>query len=103
MKESIYAYVFFSILLITLFSTFIISVKDMKNSTNIYEGYVTSIKHKDNIDRYITDDRYIVEIKKGDKQNSFHISPQEYKAVKVGMYLVWNDEDSKIEELRERE
>lgn len=102
MKESICAYVFVSILLITLFSTFIISIRDMKNNTDIYEGYVTSIKHKDNIDRYITDDRYIVKIEKGDKQNSFYISPQEYKAVRVGMYLVWNEEDNKIEELRER-
>lgn len=102
MKESIWTYVFISILLITLFSTFIISIRDMKNNTDIYEGYVTSIKHKDNIDRYITDDKYMVKIKKGNKQNIFYISPQEYRVVKVGMYLVWNEEDNKIEELRER-
>ena len=100
MKEAILFNVFVSILVIMLFSAFYISTKDMKNNTNIYEGEVIGIKHKQSTGRYSPKDRYIVNIEKDGKQNSLRVSQVEYKAIKVGMYLVWNQEESKVEELR---
>lgn len=101
MKKAIGVYVFVSILLIMLFSTFYVSLKDMNDNTDIYEGEVISIKHNNSIDRYNPRDRYIVDIEKDGKQNSFRVSQVEYKAIKVGMYLVWDNEEGKVEELRE--
>ena len=101
MKEAMWFNVFVSILVIMLFSTFYISLKDTKDNTNIYEGEVTGIKHKHSTDRYNPKDRYIVNIAKDGKQNSLRVSQVEYKAIKVGMYLVWNNEEGRVEELRE--
>ncbi|WBF82251.1 hypothetical protein [Mammaliicoccus virus vB_MscM-PMS2] len=101
MKETMLGYVFISILLIMLFATFIISIKDMNDDTNIYEGEVTGIKHKYSNDRYHPRGKYIVNIEKEGKRNSLRVSQVEYKAIKVGMYLVWDNEEGKVKELRE--
>lgn len=100
MKKLIGFSVFVSILLIMLFSTFYMSLKDMKDNT-IYEGEVTGIEHKHSTDKYNPRDRYVVNIEKDGKHNSFRVSQVEYKAIKVGMYLVWDNEEGKVKELRE--
>ena len=101
MKKEVWFYTFVSILLIMLFATFIISIKDINDDTNIYEGEVTGIKHKHSTDKYNPEDRYIVNIEKDGKRNSLRVSQVEYKAIKVGMYLVWDNEEGKVKELRE--
>lgn len=100
MKKLIGFSVFVSILLIMLFSTFYMSLKDMKDNT-IYEGEVTGIEHKHSTDKYNPRDRYVVNIEKDGKNNSFRVSQVEYKAIKVGMYLVWDNKEGKVKELRE--
>ncbi|QYC50881.1 hypothetical protein [Mammaliicoccus phage vB_MscM-PMS3] len=100
MKKEIWFYTFVSILLIMLFSTFYMSLKDMKDNT-IYEGEVTGIEHEHSTDKYNPRDRYVVNIEKDGKHNSLRVSQVEYKAIKVGMYLVWDNEEGKVKELRE--
>lgn len=100
MKKEIWFYTFVSILLIMLFATFYVSLKDMKDN-NIYEGEVTGIEHRHPTGKYNPEDRYVVNIEKDGKQNSFRVSQVEYKAIKVGMYLVWDNEEGKVKELRE--